>query len=64
MRVFVHLHIDAQLVAAHHAARRMHEVYVAGITFGVEGPLDDERTFVMALDEARSSRSRCGPICQ
>ncbi len=60
----VHLHIDAQLVATHHATGRMHEINMAGTALGIERPLDDERTFVMSLDESGSASLRSGPFCQ
>ena len=56
VRAGVHLHIDAQLVAADHAAGRMHEIDVARIAFGIERPLNDERTLVMPLDQPRAAR--------
>ena len=64
MRARVHLHVDAQLVAAHHAARRMHEIDMAGIAFGIERPLDHER----ARDDWRSTSRvravrRSGTLC-
>ena len=51
----IHGGIDAQRVATDHAAGWVHQIDVAWIPFGVEGPLNDERTFVVALDQARSS---------
>jgi hypothetical protein len=62
MRTRVHLHVDAKLVAAYHSTRRMHEIDVARIAFGIEGALDDERPDMAALDEARAP-VRSGPFC-
>jgi len=63
VRARVHLHVDAEFVATHYAARRMNEIHMAGIAFGIKRPLNDERSFVMALDETSSPRTRCGPFC-
>jgi hypothetical protein len=41
----------------------MHEVHVAGITFGIERPLYDERAFVVPLDEASTTDLRRVPVC-
>ena len=59
MSARVHLHVDAQLVATDHTARRMHEIDMTGIAFGIEGTLNDERPAVMTLDER--VRSSPGP---
>ena len=62
MRAGVHLHVDAQLVATDHTTRRMHEVDVARIAFGIERPLNDERPLVMALDERVRPLAGRGPV--
>jgi hypothetical protein len=43
----------------------MHEVDVARIALGIEGPLDDERTFVVAFNEPRAAIlvGRRVPVC-
>jgi hypothetical protein len=44
----------------------MHEVHMARIAFGIKRPLNDERAFVMALDETRTSAhigARRVPVC-
>ena len=64
VRARVHLHVDAQLVAADDAAGRMHEIDVAGIAFGIERPLHDERPAWCALDQARATRSQARRHCQ
>jgi len=56
----VDLHVDSQFVSAHDTARRMYEVDVARITLGIERPLNDERTFVVAFHQPRAT-GRCGP---
>jgi hypothetical protein len=63
MRARIHLDIDAQLISAHDAAGRMHEVHVARIAFGIEGALNDERSFVVPLDEPGAVVARCDPFC-
>jgi hypothetical protein len=63
MRARVDLHVDAQLIATHHAAGRMHQVHVAGVTLGMERPLHHQRTLVPPLHQACAARLRCGPVC-
>ncbi len=57
MRLGIHLHIEAQFIAAHDTTRRMHEVHVTGVALGIKRPLHDERPAMRALDEARAPAS-------
>ena len=65
MRAGVDVHVNAQLIAADHAAGRMHEIDVTGIAFGIKRPLDHQRSAVRALDQAGSSAGvpRFDPFC-
>jgi hypothetical protein len=63
VRARIDLNVNTQLIAADNSTRRMHEINVTGIPFGIERALDDERALVMALDETCATRVRADPFC-
>ena len=64
VRAGVQLHINAKFVTADDTARRMHQVDMARIAFGIKRPLNDERSLVMPLGKHRTGTGKSGTVFQ